>query len=823
MVVLYSVQPTSVFAQANDSWLTQPIFSVSKMPSGPLASGASTCGGSMGIIEVKGQQGYEDACIFGDSSGTRVARYLGGDDRFAYAVAFLSDSSYISVRDFCSGMPRCMYGQAGDSMLIQEASGDTTFSYGLVKQFTKYLTLHNGVSPYYAFLYPGGYPSIQVGSSDAAVGVTSVSANGRWALIELPDYGFIRFDLQSMTYKRIAAHDSLFTQTAQRLESTISDDGRWAVITGYAVDSLLYEITDGCGDTLVNSSSQYFNTTTACNSVELGIHTLFPGPIITHVPRFSSDGNRLRVEIQQTAQFYTATLSWRDVGNGNPYYVAYGDSFTSGEGEVSDSFYIAATNTATNHCHVSTRSYPYLLGSSWEILTSNLACSGSQMSGIRSASGTFSGGQAGAWPSVVSIGAGGNDVDFMGKLKSCMGPGTCEWAKESSRATTANEIKGLLPKVIQLLADVQANMSPASLFIVGYPDVINDAANASCSLLIANLLDATERRYMSESIRYINAVLKAAAEYSHITFVDIATAYQGERLCDSHETAMNGIRYGDDLAPVPLLGDFKFIGAESFHPTPRGHELVAQTINVKLGSFWTSPYCALCIFSGTEVSPTAYWREGAGFDGPVLRQLAQIFLEPEKYVNGSDVSFQFLPNTFASGAAVRLEIHSDNKNLGVYHAADDGSLQGVLAIPEGVEGYHAVHAYGESRSGEQLDVYQTIYVANAEAVAATDDKGVDNEGDGIKINGVSLENRDADGENVIEFVRSEGVTAGRSFNEQVSLKAGQGSSEVLGESVYSKVEKSTNFLLWYGMICGALGLIGAAIYVQKKKKRTRAD
>lgn len=816
-------------ANSDDSWVSSPIMKISETPSTLGSAGSTTCGDHMGVIEVRGDTGYKNACIFGSEFGTRIARYMNDTGVFIYAIAFVSDSTYVPLSGLCTGMPRCLYGQENDTFVYQMPVGPDTFTYAQVKDFTKHLTLHSGASSYYEFSHAEPYDYILAGELYVTTGVASVSPNGRWALIELPRYGFIRLDLKTLQYKRIAAHDSIPSQTNQRLESTISNDGRWVVIAGFTFDAMVYEVNDTCGDILTDSSTEYFfNETILCNSTAVGLHTLFPGVLQVHTPRFSADGNRLQLEILRNSQFSTITLSSRLVGTGNPYYLAFGDSFTSGEGETSDNYYSSATNTVTNHCHVSSRSYPYLLGNSWEILTTNLACSGSRIEGVQVASSHFMATPNGMWPTVVSLGVGGNDVDFMGKLKSCIGVGTCEWAKPGNRASTALEIKGLLPKMIAIINELKTNLAPTSVFIVGYPEVINDQSSAQCSVILSTLLDESERLYMNESIRYMNVVIKSAAEYTKVTYVDIEDAYQGERLCDSHEYAMNGVRYGDDIAVIPLLGDVKVIGAESFHPTPRGHQRAAAAINTKLTGFWESPYCNECQFSAGDVEPSTYWKEGVSVNSPLVRQLSKVFMKIQTFIQQTTAQFSFLPNTFAPGEIVKFELHSDVHQLGEFTASDDGSLDGKLILPSEIKGYHTIHAYGKGRSGEALDIYQTVYIdttvstGNADAGNSTSTTGSDSEvfmkpmSQGAYLFGNNTGEKEA-GESIADVATNAPGASQLPIHTNVAVL---GQSEDIPQPVKSVTSPSsrnyTGLLVWWGVVGLGVGVVTWRWFVKKK-------
>lgn len=807
-----SLIPNNVEATSNFSWHTDSIMRVGETPIKEVAEDSKTCGGRMEAITLQDGNGYTEACTFGRYPGTRFARYRGWNNEFAYAVAFSSDSSFRTILGLCPGLARCIYGQAGDTLLMQMADLNGTSRHMVIKNFTKYLTR---ASSYFILEYSEEFLYLQAGDTLITTKSAGVSANGRWAIIESASYGFIRFDFKSHKFTRLAAYDSLPTNSNQLLEGTISDDGRWAAITGYSSGTLVYEVSDSCGDMLKNSSTQYFSEgTVACKSALVKTNSLVLGYISAHAPRFSSNAQRLLLDVKTQTKTKTVTFAPKLPNMLNPYYIAFGDSFSSGEGELNDSFYISPTNTAGNHCHVSIRSYPYLLGTAWDVEASNVACSGSRIAEVQKASKDFIDRSGTKWPSTVSLGVGGNDVGFMGKLKSCIGIGTCEWAKTGNRRSTGHEIKEMFPKLVDIITELKTNLSPATIFLVGYPSVINDSTDASCSMVIGTLLDREERQYMSESIRYLNQVIRSAASYAKVAYADIEAAYQGERLCDTNDSAMNGVRYGDDMAPIPMLGEWKLIGAESFHPTPRGHLLASQRINAQIGSLWRLGECNDCQFNESQLEVGGYWLEGVKPGESLLRQISNAFLQSENPVSNMKTAFNFISNMFAPNSKVRFELHSEIHDLGTFTAESDGSLKGSLDFPGNVEGYHTVHAYGESYSGDNLDIYQTVYLGTKEVKDTNSTRETVN----ISSNGIAVTD-------TMDSGRSSGVQGTKSIAQ---TNAPSDTAEILKASIRAnnnpKAHPTYNesLIWWYliGLAGVGLSLLGVGTWLAKRKKKS---
>lgn len=716
IVIGIGVNGGTAHATSDTTWSDEQIVTAYEGIDDRFIGDTQPCGGEDGAILLRGDMTSKNACIFGGSSGVRMARYADAAGKFAYAIAFPDEPYFSYVEGLCEGLARCVYAQAGDLLLLQTGLTPPYYTYAVVKDFTRYISRQGFVTPTYQFHRPNTLNYMKMGPSSVATGVAAVTSDGRWILIELVLYGLARMDAMTGQFTRVASRDSLPVSGGAVISLDISDDGQWAVVAGNYTGIYLYKIDDTCGDVLVGTSSTIFSVDTVrCGVIFLRATSwFFVSGDVLYAPRLSANGQRLTLYRRSGVPVKTI-LSSQPAHGAIPHYVAFGDSFTSGEGELKDRFYLPETNTSQNHCHVSTRSYPYLLQIPWTVVAKNLACSGSRVEGVRQASRTYTTvGEAEA-PTLVSLSVGGNDADFMGKLKNCIGPGTCEWAKEKYRLPVAHEIRNLFPRLVELIAELKREYAPANVFVVGYPDIVNAQSRSHCSLLIGTLLDTQERKFMSESIKYLNKVLKAAAYSAKVSFADIETAYGDERLCDVKGTAMNGLRYGDDIAPIPFLGKLKFIGAESFHPTPRGHQLAAIAIVNGLGRFLNSPECNNCAFNESDLDTPSYWREGSVNEQTPIRLLAKLFLDKEIYTHLPDALFNFIKGTFEPNSSVTLELHSEELQLAEVVAEDDGSLSGSVELPLDEEGYHTVHAKGTSYSGEAIDLYQTIYIGEVPA------------------------------------------------------------------------------------------------------------
>ena len=433
-------------------------------------------------------------------------------------------------------------------------------------------------------------------------------------------------------------------------------------------------------------------------------------------------------------------------------YLALGDSYTSGEGEYSDQYYLEGTNKEFEKCHVSSRSYPFLIADLSDLnlnLVKSVACSGAKTEDVTGGD-TYYFGQNGRLgsdgknlsdtnlvmtqsdsidnflpgrvhqasfvkrylPNIITIGIGGNDIGMVDKLKTCIGPGTCNWASDPKmREQFAVEIKNLFNTLVNTYQELRDSSSSSKIYAVGYPRPAD--GDGTCGPLTGFLLNNEERVFMSEAVIYLNQVIKAAAEKVGIGFLDIQESYGRHIMCgDEAPSGINSVIIGDDIGLSGESSWIKFIGNESFHPNPYGHLLAAKYIFNSIGDISKHEYCTdnkvVCPNDISVPEPSEYW-VGEKYDNYPSLILANFIY------NGSDSTnllrkrailpnFSLLPNS-----QVEIEINSTSTKLGTFIVKNDGSLSTDLDLPLGLEeGFHTIHAYGISYSGEQVDLYQVV-------------------------------------------------------------------------------------------------------------------
>jgi hypothetical protein len=321
----------------------------------------------------------------------------------------------------------------------------------------------------------------------------------------------------------------------------------------------------------------------------------------------------------------TASFDWREYSfkpdlyqSTTQGYLAMGDSFSSGEGDLEGgTWYEPGTdeqgNKATfenrNLCHLSRRSYPYLIAKELGYLDGpldsqitpesdgffhSIACSGAVIRNIIGGSdrGTVScpseqyvfklsnnqyctdfTGLLDNWqpgrvrqldffnpvlggysetdqkPEVITIGIGGNDAGFGDVIQACTNVGTCPQAEHGSpeAGQLAFTIAMLKPKLVDTYKKVKQASPESRVYVHGYPIFIK-GTGGNCGNNVH--LDFKETAMVEEGIKYTNAVVEASAREAGVFYVDVSNILSGVNLCSEAEDrnmAFNGATAGNDI------------------------------------------------------------------------------------------------------------------------------------------------------------------------------------------------------------------------------------------------------------------------------------
>lgn len=425
-------------------------------------------------------------------------------------------------------------------------------------------------------------------------------------------------------------------------------------------------------------------------------------------------------------------------------YLALGDSYTSGEGDLANGY--KDGTEGENGCHLSASSYPFLLKQHWGVLDekmASVACSGARIdpdyvAGMKGYLGQndylldfyaseYEGERSVAIeeftpgivpqlefvkkykPSVVTLTGGGNDAGFADVIRYCASPqigqsNTCSYAKDdkalaSLKSTIYNQYAGMTNLISRI-----RNASPLTkIYVVGYPQFVAERGRFGCGLNAA-MLNSAEIETIRNMVVEMNNVLWLVAKDTGVQFVDIENSLEGGQLCGG----------GEYMTGLLNAGLSKENRSAMFHPNSAGHSRMASTIKEKATNF-----------GDDIISPTVRETKSASeyISSPTS---ARVDLVSGELYKDSKMSISASPVSFGPNTIVTATVFSEPVKLGEIIATDDGAVTAEFDIPDVVEaGEHLLMLEGQSYIGEPVTLYQFITVGAKEG---------DVDGDGIPDN-----------------------------------------------------------------------------------------
>ncbi len=649
---------------------------------------------------VEGFTSPQEVCLF---EGRRMSAgmFFADGARARFAITYPLDLKLSVITGACFDMTGCYYAPEQDTLIVRDQVTPMKKGVKIYRHFSDRISRKvDLIGTKVTYEFENQQPDYVL--DQYGVGGMGMSQNGQWLAVEYPGTGIGLLNLNNFELKQIR-HGGIpygygFDPTE---EFAVSNDGRSVLVTGMNAGFSIIDVNPLCGNG-TSCEIVVYTTNGFIDDFRYGTH-----------PRFESNGGQLRLTYVNYSGVAKQVLL-RTAGytpSSDLAYVALGDSFSSGEGETDDSFYIESSGI----CHVSRRSYPYLIGAFMMIPLNqmrNSACSGARTADVLRDGGQLSSVEE-SHPKILTVTIGGNDVGFSAKLKVCAMPGTCEWAKDGSqRYQVGLEMRQLFDTLVSTYRRLSESTPWAKVYAVGYPKII--AVNGMCDPVTSTLLDSQERQFIDEGVSYLNHVIKAASAAAKIFYIDVEESLIGRRLCDISylPSAVNGLRIGDDIAPLKIFPMLKMIGRESFHPNPMGHELEALAIERKYGDLNQTHSCVEC--SSTIPELPNYW----GSSGAERQQKFVSFLKTIELSSSSKLIIRVDPHSLEPGSQVKVEIHSKNKELGTATVDTEGGLQAEFSLPSGLEeGYHTVHLYGSVYDQQPVDLYEVVrYGAVEESV-----------------------------------------------------------------------------------------------------------
>lgn len=236
-------------------------------------------------------------------------------------------------------------------------------------------------------------------------------------------------------------------------------------------------------------------------------------------------------------------------------YIAMGDSVAAGPG-------LGATAPGTDAaCGVTYQAYPYLVATALGQPVTNLACSGATAGDLftnQNASGhtvspQLNGAFANGTPTLITITAGANDMQWVNFLRKCYAA-QCGTSFDTATASALRQTVAL--KLNWSLSEINrmSDGAPPQVILTGYYYPIS----SSCSLATGNITQA-EISWMSDQLNLLNqTIAQAASGYSFARYAPVS--FQDHELCTS-DPWVQGL---NDPAP--------------FHPTVEGQQAIANAV-----------------------------------------------------------------------------------------------------------------------------------------------------------------------------------------------------------------------------------------------------
>lgn len=591
-----------------------------------------------------------------------------------------------------------------------------------------------------------------------AVGLLGMESNGTIAYGAVIDYKLSnnrKYMVAWVGYKWLVVInlDTLQTRVIAPLNGTwygikpypaaISDDGRYVYVGRQAY---MYDTTN-CGG---NYESDFFNSserfTSTCPFTSLrDLVSDIPGITKDYFQhRFIEDDTALEFIHPQSGPSKVTTIATEAYDPHQLDYLALGDSYSSGEGDFSiggshDNFmpHTDKLGPPRELCHLSKTSYPYLLRDAYAIDSDKMksvACSGAKTIDVVASLGDYQGqGDRLAdvdniesyrsaainefipgripqiefvrkyKPRVISVGIGGNDAGFADELLKCVKDPLEECAVaanlNNAREQVGQGIMNNFSKLTALYRELREASPESIIYAIGYPQFIKDAA--SPCLLNGAFVSQSERHFISEAVKQMNAVIQNAAVAQGVQYIDIEDSLVGGRLCEGvTKNYVTGVRsqfyqsiYNEDLRTF------------LYHPNADGHQKIADRIRIEIGEG---------IFSEPEIPDdvpdieyTEYFKSSETY-GYYVQSAGNIIKAVP--AGGDTITANFEPNTFGY-TTTTVTMFSSPRVLGTAMPSPDGSLDFTFTVPADIEpGYHTLVFSGTTMSGDPLEMVHTLFV-----------------------------------------------------------------------------------------------------------------
>lgn len=264
--------------------------------------------------------------------------------------------------------------------------------------------------------------------------------------------------------------------------------------------------------------------------------------------------------------------------------VALGDSYSAGEGAPP---FEPGTAIRGNTCHRSRAAWPFLVARSAGLAATSIACSGARTFHVTSSS------QRRPEPErrisqlsrlreldadLVTISIGGNDIGFAEVLTRCVLLRDCRDSYRDDDGDVLDRriatLGGRLPAIYRRIL---ATAPGARLVVVGYPRIFTPRPGENCAAFLQ--IRPAEAAYMNARAANLNATIRAAARRAKVAFVDVSDSVAGHEISCRPSPWINRLTFIHDGIVSPY----------SFHPTRRGYQAIAATVQARLRALGVIP------------------------------------------------------------------------------------------------------------------------------------------------------------------------------------------------------------------------------------------
>lgn len=547
------------------------------------------------------------------------------------------------------------------------------------------------------------------------------SENAQWMVIMSDGGSVTRINLTTLTTSKVQLRKKPSGKWIPG-SASISNNGRYiaAAIHGAPYSELYITDMAEC------AKSEHLSTSN--DYIDCPIRTL-KSTLTSHINNYHSIslpkfiGNHT-LSVYHSVDNISYTQYLLQAPNTNPAhnsYLAFGDSFTSGEGAYS---YLPTTDIQDeNMCHLSRKSYPYLLNEQFNLQSFNsVACSGARIHHILDKPQTnqtitnpamlFTPGYKAQInylkdmenkPTIVTVSIGGNDIDFANKLRYCITRHTDCFDSYEDRLEIMQEIDRQQPRLQTMIQKIKAAAPPnVKVYIIGYPSIVSNTSD-NCGVNMP--LSKKERQLANNIVSHLNHTINEAAKAEGATYIHIEDALQGARLCEAPPTSisMHGITYGNDSG----IGNLKFLAKESLHPNVIGQQKIKDAILGQIPNFLHED----TIISRPTVSMTESTLTDAPKTGRPIYKRAQghvATLNPDH--KGITIHADGFDNSLQPNATYTISFN-DQQYTTTVQANERGDITTQINVPEAItDNILTLNIQGADDTKELIHIYQYVHL-----------------------------------------------------------------------------------------------------------------